>query len=144
MLSNRAIKQVNKPLVPTWQVKQIGNILQIFLTHFGCNLNLWIQGNSLFLKSSLFSILSYTLGGKLLWKTKQKGHCPMKTLSTFMKLSSHLWLLSRISLTQTITCHLKWLSKVLTRLQLLRLMIGLKISRRFFNQWEAKQKALEL
>ena len=102
MLSNRAIKQVNKSLVPTWQVKQIGNKLQIFLTHFGCNLNLWIQGNSLFLKSSLFSILSYTLGDKLLWKTKQKGHCPMKTLSTCMKLSSHLWLLSRISLTQTI------------------------------------------
>ena len=68
MLSNRAIKQENKPLVPTWQVKQIGNKLQIFLTHLGCNLNLWIQGNSLFLKSSLFLILSYTLGDMLLWK----------------------------------------------------------------------------
>ena len=34
----------------------------------------------------------------------------------------------------------KWLSKVITWLRLLRLVIGLKDSRRFFSQWEAKPK----
>ena len=33
-----------------------------------------------------------------------------------------------------------WLSKVITWLRLLRLVIGLKDSRQFFNQWEAKPK----
>ena len=32
----------------------------------------------------------------------------------------------------------KWLSKLTTPLRLLRLVIGLKVSRQFFNQWEAK------
>ena len=36
----------------------------------------------------------------------------------------------------------KWLSKVITRLRLLRLAIGLKDSRQFFNQWESKQKRI--
>ena len=36
----------------------------------------------------------------------------------------------------------KWLSKVITRLRLLRLVIGLKDSRQFFNQWEAKPKPI--
>ena len=34
----------------------------------------------------------------------------------------------------------KWLSKVITWLRLLRLVIGLKDSCQFFNQWEAKPK----
>ena len=34
----------------------------------------------------------------------------------------------------------KWLSKAITWLRLLRLVIGLKDSRQFFNQWEAKPK----
>ena len=34
----------------------------------------------------------------------------------------------------------KWLSKVITWLQLIRLVIGLKDSRQFFDQWEAKPK----
>ena len=36
----------------------------------------------------------------------------------------------------------KWLSKVITWLQLLRLVIRLKDSRQFFNQWEAKPKPI--
>ena len=36
----------------------------------------------------------------------------------------------------------KWLSKVITWLRLLRLVIGLKDSRQFFNQWEAKPKSI--
>ena len=36
----------------------------------------------------------------------------------------------------------KWLSKVITWLRLLRLVIGLKDSRQFFNQWEAKPKPI--
>ena len=36
----------------------------------------------------------------------------------------------------------KWLSKVITWLRLLRLMIGLKDSRQFFSQWEAKLKPI--
>ena len=36
----------------------------------------------------------------------------------------------------------KWLSKVITWLRLLRLVIGLKDSRHFFNQWEAKPKPI--
>ena len=37
----------------------------------------------------------------------------------------------------------KWLSKVMTRLRLLCLVIGYKeISRQFLNQWEAKPKAI--
>ena len=34
----------------------------------------------------------------------------------------------------------KWLSKVITWLRLLSLVIGLKDSRQFFNQWESKPK----
>ena len=36
----------------------------------------------------------------------------------------------------------KWLSKVVTGLRLLRLVIGLKDSRLFFSQWEAKPKPI--
>ena len=36
----------------------------------------------------------------------------------------------------------KWLSKVITWLRFLRLVIGLKDSRQFFNQWEAKPKPI--
>ena len=36
----------------------------------------------------------------------------------------------------------KWLSKVITWLRSLRLVIGLKDSRQFFNQWDAKPKAI--
>ena len=36
----------------------------------------------------------------------------------------------------------KWLSKVITWLRLLRLVIGLKDSRQFFNKWEAKSKPI--
>ena len=36
----------------------------------------------------------------------------------------------------------KWLSKVITWLRLLRLVIGLKDSRQFFNQWETKPKPI--
>ena len=36
----------------------------------------------------------------------------------------------------------KWLPKVITWLRLLRLVIGLKDSRQFFNQWEAKPKPI--
>ena len=36
----------------------------------------------------------------------------------------------------------RWLSKVITWLRLLRLVIGLKDSRQFFNQWEAKPKPI--
>ena len=36
----------------------------------------------------------------------------------------------------------EWLSKVMTRLRLFRLVIGLKISRLFFNQWEEKPKPI--
>ena len=36
----------------------------------------------------------------------------------------------------------KWQSKVITWLRLLRLVIGLRDSRQFFNQWEAKPKPI--
>ena len=36
----------------------------------------------------------------------------------------------------------KWLSKVITWLRLLRLVIGLKDSRQFFKQWESKPKPI--
>ena len=36
----------------------------------------------------------------------------------------------------------KWLSKVITWLRLLRFVIGLKDSRHFFNQWEAKPEPI--
>ena len=36
----------------------------------------------------------------------------------------------------------KWQSKVITRLRLIRLVIGLKTSPQFFNQWEAKPKPI--
>jgi len=36
----------------------------------------------------------------------------------------------------------KWLSKVITWLPLLRLVIGWKESRQFFNQWEAKPEPI--
>ena len=36
----------------------------------------------------------------------------------------------------------QWLSKVITWLRLLRLVIGLKDSCQFFNQWEAKPKPI--
>ena len=37
----------------------------------------------------------------------------------------------------------KWLSKVITWLRLLRLVIGLKDSRQFFNQWESNPKPIK-
>ena len=42
----------------------------------------------------------------------------------------------------TIVIVFKWLSKVITWLRMLRLVIGLKESRQFFNQWEAKPKSI--
>ena len=36
----------------------------------------------------------------------------------------------------------KWLSQVITRLRLLRLVIGSKDTRQFFKQWEAKPKPI--
>ena len=38
----------------------------------------------------------------------------------------------------------KWLTKEITRLRLLRLLIGWKDSRQFSDQWEAKAKPMEL
>ena len=43
-----------------------------------------------------------------------------------------------ITLISTHRAVFKWLSKVITWLRLLPSVIGLKDSRRFFNQWEAK------
>ena len=40
------------------------------------------------------------------------------------------------------TAVFKWLSKVITWLRFLRLVIGLKDSRQFINQWEAKSKPI--
>ena len=42
------------------------------------------------------------------------------------------------AITQTNRAVFKWQSKVITWLRLLRLVIGLKDSRQFFNQWQAK------
>ena len=42
----------------------------------------------------------------------------------------------------TLRAVFKWLSKVIPWLRLLRLVIGLKDSRQFFNQWEAKPKSI--
>ena len=42
----------------------------------------------------------------------------------------------------TVRAVFKWLLKVITWLQLLRLMIGLKDSCQFFSQWEAKPKPI--
>ena len=36
----------------------------------------------------------------------------------------------------------KWMFKIIARLRLLRLMTGLRISRQFFNQWQAKSNQL--
>ena len=41
-----------------------------------------------------------------------------------------------------VNCFENWLSKVIPWLRLLRLVIGLKDSRQFFNQWEAKPKPI--
>ena len=42
----------------------------------------------------------------------------------------------------TVRAVFKWVSKVITWLRLLRLVIGLKDSRQFFNQWESKPKPI--
>ena len=42
----------------------------------------------------------------------------------------------------TCTAVFKWLSKVFTWLRLLWLVIGIKESRQFFNQWESKPKPI--
>ena len=47
-----------------------------------------------------------------------------------------------MSIVITIRAVFKWLSKVITWLRFLRLVIGLKDSRQFFNQWEAKSKPI--
>ena len=44
----------------------------------------------------------------------------------------------------TLRAVFKWLSKVITWLRLLRLVIGLKVSRQFLNQWETKPKPIAL
>ena len=52
---------------------------------------------------------------------------------------SHESMSPRVSaITQTNRAVSKWLSKVIMWLRLLRLVIGLKNSRQFFNQWQAK------
>ena len=48
--------------------------------------------------------------------------------------------LSQKTTTQADRAVFKWLSKVITWLWLLRLVIGLKDSRQFFSLWEAKPK----
>ena len=43
---------------------------------------------------------------------------------------------------RTLRAVFKWLSKIITWLRLLRLVIGLKESHQFFNQWESKPKPI--
>ena len=55
---------------------------------------------------------------------------------------STIWLAWYSNPKQKTRAVFKWLSKVITWLRLLRLVIGLKESRQFFNQWEAKPKPI--
>ena len=50
--------------------------------------------------------------------------------------------LPAIRITEQLRAVFKWLSKVITWLRLLRLVIGLQDSRQFFNQWDAKPKQI--
>ena len=59
--------------------------------------------------------------------------------SVFMRPRVHESMSPRVSaITQTNRTVFKWLSKVITWLRLLRLVIDLKDARQFFNQWQAK------
>ena len=53
-----------------------------------------------------------------------------------------IWVNSKDSLNAAFRAVFKWLSKVITWLRLLRLVIGLRELRQFFNQWEAKPKQI--
>ena len=62
------------------------------------------------------------------------------TPSTLLTIAFEL-LIERLVLVLILRAVSKWLSKVITWLRLLRLMIGLQDSRQFFSLWEAKQIA---
>ena len=68
------------------------------------------------------------------------------TWNLFVKYMSCWYLQDSIHIDLTlVTKHravFKWLSKVITWLRLLSLMIGLKDSRQFFSQWDAKPKPI--
>ena len=47
-----------------------------------------------------------------------------------------------VEVISTFRAVFKWLSKVIPWLRMLRLVIGLRDSRQFFNQWDAKPKSI--
>ena len=82
----------------------------------------------------------------LVWKynnanfLKAANEYPISLLSLY--LSKLVTLLKCLDWSKNVRAVFKWLSKVITWLRLLRLVIGLKDSRQFFNQWEAKPKPI--
>ena len=86
----------------------------------------------------------------LLWWVRNIGialyfSCVLRLLfysltCVFLRNSRYLWPAGKLCETQGISYRevFKWPSKVIKWLRLVRLVIGLKESRQFFSQWEAK------
>ena len=67
------------------------------------------------------------------WRPEQKSSSTESLFRIFFKINT-------ITLLLRFKAVCKWMSKVISRLRLLRLVIGSKISPQFFNQWEARPK----
>ena len=77
------------------------------------------------------------------WKEANQGNCLNADVFS-PGLASSLWMNSNGPAERALKVWavFKWLSKVIARVRLLRLLIGWKISRHFFNQWDAKSKRI--
>jgi len=75
-----------------------------------------------------------------------RGHVGRKREGLFALAQTRLWASEDVhfsfKFTLSFRAVFKWLSNVITWLRLLRLVIGLKDSRQFFNQWRAKPKPI--
>ena len=79
-----------------------------------------------------------SLQDKHRWRGTSFPGSPRETLGTSLR--GREW--SRHRVHRALRVVFKWLSKAIPWLRLLRLVIGLKDSRQFFNQWEAKPKPI--
>ena len=85
------------------------------------------------------TLVAYSLGNFLFYPRRVPGASQLVicfVFAFFMPLQLLLLIL------KWLRAVFKWLSKVITWLRFLRLVIGLKDSRQFFNQWEAEPKPI--
>ena len=93
-----------------------------------------------FTLSSIFSLIE-TIGSKI-WEGPLFWYANCSLPVSVHSSKRRLLNLSKLSFMTMLKAAFKWLSNVITWLQLLRQVFGLKISRLFFIQWEASPKPM--